>query len=149
MYVLDTPGVFVPYIPDAESMLKLALCGNVKEGIVPPETIADYLLWHINLRDASVYEQWCEPTNEIAVLLEALARKQGRLKKGGEPDYEAASTQFIQKWRAGELGRLVLDEVTEGSLSERERTLGEMGGSWNQARRNIKMERKMKAAGRA
>ena len=144
VYVLDTPGVFVPYIPDTESMLKLALCGNVKDTIVPPETIADYLLYHINLHAPESYASWCEPTNEIMVLLDALARKQGRLKKGGEPDYEAAALQFIQKWRAGELGRFVLDEVSDEAFVERERVLEGMGGSWNQARRTIKMERKMK-----
>ena len=30
VYVLDTPGVFMPYVPDADNMLKLALCGCVK-----------------------------------------------------------------------------------------------------------------------
>ena len=144
VYVLDTPGVFVPYIPDAESMLKLALCGNVKDTIVPPETIADYLLYHINLHAPESYESWCEPTNEIMALLDALARKQGRLKKGGEPDYDAAALQFIQKWRAGELGRFVLDDVSDEALIQRERMLEGMGGSWNQARRSIKMERKLK-----
>jgi mitochondrial GTPase 1 len=142
VYVLDTPGVFVPYVPDTESMLKLALCGNVKDTIVPPETIADYLLYHVNLHDPTVYSQWCGATNEITVLLEALARKQGRLKKGGEPDYEAAALQFIQRWRAGELGRFILDDVSETSFNERETMLETMGPSMNSARRIMKMSRK-------
>ena len=45
VYVIDSPGVFPPYVPDGESMLKLALCGCVKEGLVPPLTLADYLLY--------------------------------------------------------------------------------------------------------
>jgi ribosome biogenesis GTPase A len=51
---LDTPGVFVPYVPDVESMLKLALCGSVKDMVIPPTSIADYLLYHLNLVDLSV-----------------------------------------------------------------------------------------------
>ena len=144
VYVLDTPGVFVPYVPDAESMLKLALCGNVKEGIIPPETVADYLLYHINRHDPEVYGGWCEPTNEVPALLDALARKQGRLKKGGEVELEGAALQFIQKWRAGELGRFVLDDVTRSSLEERTRLVEGMGGSWNQARRQIKAEKRLR-----
>ncbi|RMZ89722.1 hypothetical protein DV736_g3052, partial [Chaetothyriales sp. CBS 134916] len=148
VYVVDTPGVFVPYVADAESMLKLAVCGNVKDGIVPAVTMADYLLFHVNLHAAGSYGVWSEPTNEIGQVLEGLARRQGRLKKGGQPDYEAAALQFIQKWRAGELGRFVLDEVSEEAVARSEALLQAMGGSWNQARKAIKMERSVKARGR-
>lgn len=48
VYLLDTPGVFVPYVPDAEAMLKLALCGSVKDTIIAPTTLADYLLFQID-----------------------------------------------------------------------------------------------------
>ncbi|RMZ75355.1 hypothetical protein DV738_g5510, partial [Chaetothyriales sp. CBS 135597] len=130
-------------------MLKLAVCGNVKDGIVPAVTMADYLLYHVNLHAPDSYGAWSEPTNEIGQVLGGLARRQGRLKKGGEPDYEAAALQFIQKWRAGHLGRFVLDEVSDEAVARREALVQAMGGSWNQARRAIKMERKVQAAARA
>lgn len=142
VYLIDTPGVFIPYVPDPESMLKLALCGNVKDTIIPPTTIADYLLFHLNLQDPKLYSQYCEPTNDIFVLLEALARKQGRLKKGGLPDFESSALQFVQRWRAGHLGRFMLDTVTEDALAERTRSLELMGGSMNQARKTAKQLKK-------
>ncbi|EXJ94047.1 hypothetical protein A1O1_02440 [Capronia coronata CBS 617.96] len=142
VYVLDTPGVFVPYVPDAESMLKLALCGSVKDTIIPPTTIADYLLFHLNLRDATLYEMYSEPTNDIYVVLEGLARKQGRLKKGGLPDFESSALQFIQRWRSGQMGRFVLDEVTDDALLQRSEQLNLYGGSMNQARKAAKQLRK-------
>ena len=142
VYVLDTPGVFVPYVPDAETMLKLALCGNVKDGVVPVTTVADYLLYHLNLRDRGLYGMYSEPTNDIYRILESLARKQGRLKKGGGVDLESAALQFIQKWRAGEMGRFILDDVTEDGLRERDKMLEGMGGSVSQARREMKRLRK-------
>ena len=142
VYVLDTPGVFVPYIPDAESMLKLALCGNVKDTIIPPTTIADYLLFHLNLQDPALYDAFCGPTNDIFVVLEALARKQGRLKKGGLPDFESSALQFVQRWRTGEMGRFVLDKVTETALAERFAQLNTFGGSMHQARKEAKQLRK-------
>ena len=143
LYLLDTPGVFVPYVPDAESMLKLALCGNVKDTVIPPTTIADYLLFHLNLRDPNFYAIFSEPTNDIQQVLENLARKQGRLKKGGIPDVEAAALHFIQRWRAGEMGRFILDEVTDDALDRRKDTLEGFGGSMNQARRAVKEARKL------
>jgi len=142
VYLIDTPGVFVPYVPDAESMLKLALCGNVKDTIVPPTTIADYLLFHLNLQDPSLYSNFCEPTNDIFVVLEALARKQGRLKKGGLPDLESSALQFVQKWRSGDMGRFILDRVSEEALDERTRALEAMGGSMHQARKTAKQLKK-------
>jgi mitochondrial GTPase 1 len=149
VYVLDTPGVFVPYVPDAETMLKLALCGNVKDTVVPPTTIADYLLYHLNLHDPEVYASFSEPTNNIQDVLNGLALKQGRLKKGGQPDFEAASLQFIQKWRSGEMGRFVLDDVKEEGLQEREEMLEGLGGSVSQARKEMKRLRASKSLSKA
>lgn len=142
VYLLDTPGVFVPYVPDAESMLKLALCGNVKDTVIPATTIADYLLFHLNLHDPKYYSSFSEPTNDIHQVLERVARKRGRLKKGGIPDIEAAALQFIQKWRAGEMGKFVLDEVTEDALERRKDTLEGFGRSMNQARKAFKEAKK-------
>ena len=119
VYLVDTPGVFMPYVPNAEAMLKLALCGSVKDTIIPPTTLADYLLFQINRYDPEVYREYTEPTNEIMTLLEAVARKTGRLQKGGIADVEAAALWIIQRWRNGDLGRFVLD----GSVEE-EMTLG-------------------------
>ena len=142
VYMLDTPGVFVPYIPDAEAMLKLALAGSVKDSIIPYGTLADYCLYRINLHDSYVYNQYSEPTNNILDLLDTVARKTGRLMKGGEPDLEAAALWFVQQWRTGKLGRFVLDELSEEVLQrEREKEKGSVT-SFSQAMRMAKMERR-------
>ncbi|GAB7360289.1 hypothetical protein MBLNU230_g8047t1 [Neophaeotheca triangularis] len=135
VYLLDTPGVFVPYVPDAETMLKLALCGSVKDTVVSPTTLADYLLFQVNLRDPVLYGEYCGPTNDIIELLEAVARKTGRLMKGGTPDVEACALWMVQRWRQGLLGRFVLDDVSEEGLERyREEEVGR-GTSLNQARK--------------
>ncbi|RDW72487.1 putative GTPase MTG1 [Aspergillus mulundensis] len=121
VYVLDTPGVFMPYVPDAENMLKLALCGCVKDSVISPVTLADYLLYHINLHDPSVYQRWSAPTNEIQPLLDSFAHNTGLLAKGGIPNLDLAALHFIQKWRGGGLGRFVLDDIQE---EERRREAG-------------------------
>ncbi|KAJ6021966.1 hypothetical protein N7540_007470 [Penicillium herquei] len=109
-YVLDTPGVFMPYVPDAENMLKLALVGCVKDTVISPITLVDYLLYKVNLHDPQAYQRWSQPTNEVVPLLEGFARQTGLLMKGGIPNVDGAALLFIQKWRAGDVGRFILDD---------------------------------------
>ena len=138
VYMLDTPGVFVPYVPDPESMLKLALCGSVKDTIISPVIIADYLLFRINLVDPYFYKHYSKPTNEITTLLDAMARKTGRLQKFAVPDMEAAALWMIQRWRNGQLGTFILDEVTKENLAAHEENWKNMEGSVNQARKGAR-----------
>ncbi|GMH08160.1 hypothetical protein Nepgr_010000 [Nepenthes gracilis] len=51
IYVLDTPGVLVPSIPNIETGLKLALAGCVKDSVVGEERIARFLLAILNSRE--------------------------------------------------------------------------------------------------
>ncbi|XP_021911520.1 short integuments 2, mitochondrial [Carica papaya] len=55
IYVLDSPGVLVPSIPDAETGLKLALAGSVKDSVVGEERIAQYLLAVLNIRGTPLH----------------------------------------------------------------------------------------------
>jgi ribosome biogenesis GTPase A len=148
IYLVDTPGVFIPYVPNAESMLKLALCGSVKDTIIPPTILADYLLYHLNLHSPDLYATYHPPTNEISELLDAVARKTGRLQKGGVPDLEGTALWIIQRWRDGQMGRFVLDEVVEGGLEMKKREEEGFGGSINQARRMEKEGRRIRAKAR-
>lgn len=141
VYLVDTPGVFMPYVPNAESMLKLALCGSVKDTIIPPTNLADYLLYRLNLHDPAVYTEYASPTNDITEFLEAIAHKTGRLQKGGTPDIEAAALWMIQRWRNGHLGKFCLDEVTLPKLEADRRDTEGLGGSLSRARRVDKEKR--------
>jgi ribosome biogenesis GTPase A len=143
VYLVDTPGVFVPYVPDSESMLKLALVGSVKDTIIPPTTLADYLLFHINNHMPALYSTYCEPTNDIVTLLEAVCQKTGRLQKGGIPDLESSALWIIQRWRQGQMGTFVLDEVTEDGLQKK--MMEEIGTSVSQARKQMKDAQRQRA----
>ncbi|BFZ54261.1 Mitochondrial GTPase 1 [Savitreella phatthalungensis] len=94
-YIVDTPGIMVPFVPNAETMVKLGLVGCIKDGTVDLVVVADYLLYRLNLRDPNAYAGWCHPTNDILELLTAVATKSGRLKRGGEPDVDAAARQVV------------------------------------------------------
>ena len=135
VYLMDTPGVFVPYVPNAESMLKLALCGSVKDTIIAPTTLADYLLFQMNIYDPEIYADYSSPTNDIVDFLSTVAQKTGRLQKGGTPDVDASALWMIQRWRNGLLGRFILDHISESSLEIDRRDSDGLGSSLNQARR--------------
>lgn len=136
VFVVDTPGVFIPYVPNAESMLKLALCGCVKDTIIPPTILADYLLYHINLYKPDLYAHYNPPTNDISEFLSAMARKTGRLQKGGIPDHEATALWMIQRWRAGHLGKFILDEVSLTKFEEeRQSSEATLYASFSQGRK--------------
>lgn len=143
VYMIDTPGVFIPYVPHAESMLKLALCGCVKDTIVPPSIVADYLLYRLNLVDPALYADYSPPTNDVNEWLASVARKTGKLRKGGEGEAEAAALWMVQRWREGKLGRFVLDEVSlAGFERERVESLGVLARSVSQATRADKVIRR-------
>ena len=144
VYLLDTPGVFVPYVPDSEAMLKLALCGSVKDTIIPPTSLADYLLFRVNLVDPTLYRQYMPPTNDALQLLDAIAHKTGRLQKGGEPDTEGTALWMIQRWRNGHLGHFVLDEINEEAFNMRH----EIPSSLNQARKHDREVRRNRSRSR-
>lgn len=145
VYLVDTPGVFIPFVPDAEAMLKLALCGSVKDTIIAPTTLADYLLYHFNKQQQGreFYREYCGPTNDVVELLEGVCRRTGRLGKGGVPDLDAAALWIIQRWRQGNMGTFVLDEVMEDGLQLK---MAEGAGtSISQARKLMKDAQRMKA----
>jgi ribosome biogenesis GTPase A len=147
IYLYDTPGVFVPYMPDAESMLKLALCRCVKDSIIPTVTLADYLLFHINRVNPLLYEKFSPPTNEIITLLEEISKKTGRLSKGGVPDVDKAATLMIHLWRSGLLGTFIMDDLGPVTLQRRKERFERLGGSMNQAKKAEKAAKKVASEG--
>jgi ribosome biogenesis GTPase A len=141
IYVFDTPGVFVPYMPNPQTMLKLALVGSVKENLVPIIALADFLLFHLNKNDPKLYRQWSRPTNDVVEWLGNAARRTGKLIKGGEPDLEAVAIWILARYRAGLLGRFMLDEVKEGGLEEWLSGEGRTMESETAARRRVRREK--------
>ncbi|KAJ2897545.1 mitochondrial GTPase [Zalerion maritima] len=124
--ILDTPGVFIPSLRSPASMLKLALAGTIKDTLVHEEIVADYLLYRLNLETPRLYGKLCPaPTNDVNVWLEKIARRTGKLGKGGSLLTDAAASWMISQWRTGWLGKFQLDELDgeggEESLEEAQR----------------------------
>lgn len=155
VYVIDTPGVFVPHVPDAEVMLKLMLCGCVGDGIGDPVLLADYLLWQMNLKvGPEAYARLGYPvlagagTNSVKELLDFIAKRTGRLKARGRVDYEGAAMWFVRHWRKGGLGKFVLDDVDDAAPKRAREAAEKAPLSWNQARRRAKEALRQKTKAR-
>ncbi|KAK3693967.1 P-loop containing nucleoside triphosphate hydrolase protein [Podospora appendiculata] len=117
VFIIDTPGVFFPYVAHAEDMLKLALVGCAKGGLVLPITVADYLLYHLNLVDPRLYKAYCRPTNNVHEFLWSVGVRTGKLKKGGHVDILAAALWIVKEFRRGVLGRFFVESVTPETLA--------------------------------
>ena len=146
VYLIDTPGVFIPYVPNAESMLKLSLCGCVKDSIISPVILADYLLYCLNRINPELYSRYHLPTNDVDEFLAGVAQKTGKFRRGKksiELSEEAAAVWVTKRWRYGKLGKFVLDDVSLANFEqEKQDGLAVLATSVNQA---TKVDRKMRA----
>ena len=147
LYVLDTPGIFQPYVEDGETMMKVALAHGIKKGLIPDEILADYLLYRMNLWRPALYGRYCEPTNDVNEFLDAVARKEGKLKAGGVPNWQEAAARVLSQWREGKLGRFVLDDLGEQALEEHERSISDPKVSMNQAKKRDREARRLAKEG--
>ncbi|CAI6093959.1 hypothetical protein V2G26_016902 [Clonostachys chloroleuca] len=142
VFVVDTPGIFQPYVDDGETMMKVALAHGIKKGLIQDEILVDYLLYRMNLFDPEMYGRYCEPTNDVNDFLAAVATKEGRLRPGGVPNIPEAAARVLSQWRDGRMGRFVLDDLSEDAIRAHEIMLAEPRLSINQAKKLQKEERK-------
>lgn len=147
VYVLDTPGIFQPYVDDGETMIKIALVQGIKKGLIPDEILADYLLFRMNLWNPEIYARYCEPTNEVNEFLTAVAKKDGKIKTGGVPNWQEAAARVLSQWRSGNLGKYVLDDLSEEAVQEYRTRMLEPKLSFNQAKKQQKLARAQVRAG--
>lgn len=90
--------------------------GTIKDSVLGAETIAHYLLFTLNKLNPECYKKMFnlpQPTEDIDVLLPAIAKKIGANLKGGKLDTEHAAHYFIEKFRSGDFGRYTLDEIPQ------------------------------------
>eukprot|EP00160_Parvularia_atlantis_P022171 Unigene98_Nuclearia_a/m.314 Unigene98_Nuclearia_a/g.314 ORF Unigene98_Nuclearia_a/g.314 Unigene98_Nuclearia_a/m.314 type:complete len:345 (+) Unigene98_Nuclearia_a:27-1061(+) len=119
-YMIDTPGVFVPHVPDQTSGLKLGLIAAIKDHLVGELVLADFLLYTLNRIGSTAYLAPCglrEPSDDITVVLTALSRRVGAVLRQGEPDLDLAARHFLTSYREGRLGRYTLDVLTPDTLA--------------------------------
>lgn len=98
--LFDTPGV----IPRKESEKSLALKGALDaDKVKDPEAGAIEILKYLLEEDEETLFDRYGMVGDPEEMLVAIARKRGKLKKGGEPDTVAAAKIVIREWYRGVL----------------------------------------------
>ncbi len=115
--LLDTPGMLWPKFDDKRTALNLAFTGAIKDEILDIESLASLFMEVLSERYAQnlnkrykITSNDEEPGFEI---LERAGRARGFLISGGEVNLERMAKTLLDEFRAGELGRITLENVDE------------------------------------
>ena len=110
--LLDTPGVLWPKVENEPSMYRLAVSGAVKDTAFEYDDIAffaaEYLISAYPDQLMERFKLETVPNNELE-LIEAIGRKRGCLRSGGQVDLNKASKILLTELRAGQIGRISLE----------------------------------------
>lgn len=102
--VYDTPGIMIPRAEDAKTMLALSVIHSINSNAIDPVVQCDFLLYMMNLQDPRAYRRYCEPTNNIEQLLQAVSQQPLT------PSIEkSVAIGFITRFNNGDFGRHFLD----------------------------------------
>ncbi|CAM0135015.1 unnamed protein product [Umbelopsis sp. WA50703] len=120
IYLIDTPGVMVPHIPQPVESLKVAVTGGIRDHLADEQVMVDYLLYRLNKANyfhyATRFNVPDGPTNDCNLLLESVARRIGAISKGQELDLTMAAKFFLKQFRLGKMGRYTLDDISPEAL---------------------------------
>lgn len=115
--LLDTPGILWPRFENEEVGLNLAICGSIKDEILPLEEVAIAFIEKLrNLNKfyilSQIYKMEAEDlegsTEEI---LHRFCEKNLFMKKDSYPDTLQASYKILRDYRAGKMGNFSIEVI--------------------------------------
>jgi len=122
IYLLDSPGISLPFIKDMHTGMKLAVCATLKDQLVGEEYIADYLLYWLNKSCNFSYVEEMgleEPEDSGPIMLAKSAiannsfiRVKDISKGSGQkviPNQKQMALKFLKLFRSGKFGQVNLD----------------------------------------
>jgi nuclear GTP-binding protein len=124
IYLIDCPGIVYPSPEDTDS--DIILKGVVRvENIKNPEDHIPALMKRVKREYLKrTYEVDCEDWNDHIEFLEKVAKKYGKLLKGGEADLHIISKMILNDWLRGQIPFFVPPpEVDESKLKESRNTV--------------------------
>ncbi len=112
--LIDTPGILWPKIEDAESGLKLAALGSIRNTAVGYDEIAIYIIKFLMQK----YPDYLKARYKIDLLsqdeheiIELLAKKRGCLSKGGKINSTKISEIIVDELRTGIFGQISFEST--------------------------------------
>ena len=115
--LLDMPGALWPKFENKTIADHLAFLGAVNDDIIDLTDLALRLISELRTGFGRAlggrYGVGINCSNTELEILELIARKRGMLISGGEVDYERAAVMLFDELRAGKLGRISLERVSD------------------------------------
>ncbi len=110
--LLDTPGILWPRFEDQAVGLRLALIGSMKDELLNTQELSLEFIQFMREEYSGVLEEkyHIEATDDSYETLKEIARSRHCLIKGSELDIQKASSQLLDDFRNGRLGRLTLEK---------------------------------------
>lgn len=111
--LLDTPGILYPKFDDADVALKLSWTYAISDEIHDLEPTVCKLLETLAQKfPAGLVERYkIQISNDGQELLNQIGLKRGCIRKGGVLDTDKALHLILSDFRAGKLGKVILDEL--------------------------------------
>jgi len=111
--LLDTPGILYPKFDDADVALKLSWTYAISDEIHDLEPTVCKLLETLAQKfPAGLIERYkIQISNDGHELLNQIGLKRGCIRKGGVLDTDKALHLILSEFRAGKLGKVMLDEI--------------------------------------
>ena len=101
VYLIDTPGV-LPYMETDESK-KIMIASKDQTKLSEPDLA---VLELIKKFEGSIEDYYGVAKDaDVQKVLESIAIKFNRLKKGGEPDTDVMARKILQDWQGGKIGK--------------------------------------------
>lgn len=115
--LLDTPGILWPKFESEKVGLHLAICGSIRDEILPLEKVAgafiDVLVEmdkkYVLKNNYNITDEDLEGTSEE--ILHIFAKKNQYVKRDGFPDTLQASYRLLRDYRSGKLGRFSIEKA--------------------------------------
>lgn len=113
--LLDTPGITVKKFENDEVGNNLALIGSVNDDILIKQDLVYDFIKRCYKRYSNFFikryklDKVDENSDALAVM-DAIAKKNGFVKKSGDVDYERTSNLIINDFRKGKLGKIILEQ---------------------------------------
>lgn len=117
--LLDTPGILWPKFESEVVGLNLAICGSIRDEILPLEKVASTFIDRLkNLGNINILSKFYNVVAEdlegsAEEILHTFAKKNSFVKKDGFPDTLQASYKLLRDYRNGKLGKFSIEKVED------------------------------------
>lgn len=111
--LLDTPGIIPMKQEDQQKAIKLAFVNSVGENAYSNEFVARALLDILNDKQKEVFKQYYNIAQDVDLTVENIAFSRKWLKQQNCPDIERTCAYILKDFRAGKIGKFILDEIPQ------------------------------------